>query len=276
MNKCSSKYFNDNYEDYVEGWSKDHLHYGFWYENTKTHEESLINTICETTDYLNLNQNDHVLDAGSGTGGTCRYIAEKFGAKTTGITLSETLNNAAIDLSKNNQYKSLMSFYNMDYSNADFEDHSFSKIFAMESVCHSHDKQSFTDEAFRLLKNGGKLVVVDYYQTKSDLNDDEKNKLNDWLNGWFMPDLLHKDNFPLMLEKSGFSNISYTDKTDRIIKSSELIHNAAVERLPQIMLMVHSGKLPHTRLVHTIGLYRQKECINMGIWEYGICTAEKI
>ena len=53
------------------------LHYGFWEKNTKTTEESIINTNKFVIKYLDINDNDTILDAGCGIGGTSIFIAKQ-------------------------------------------------------------------------------------------------------------------------------------------------------------------------------------------------------
>ena len=275
IQRDTSHYFDENLEDYARGWSEDHLHYGFWYEDTKTHEESLDNTTRDVANYLNIQPGDRVLDAGCGTGGTCRYIVEKFGVETVGIALSDVLMEAAEKFMSGLDNQELMSLYNKDYNDTGFHDESFSKIIGLESVCHTNIKERFVGEAYRLLKNGGLLVVADFFQVRKDLNIHENKILCEWLDGWFIPNLATVDHFRELLESAGFSDIQYFNKNHLIKKSAKLMYNSAHERMPALLMLQISNKLPSSRLAHVIGTYRQKECLDAGIWEYGIFTANK-
>ena len=275
MKSHSSQYFEDNYEDYVQGWSEDHIHYGFWYEDTKTHEESLLNHTKEMLKHLNIRPGDCVLDAGCGSGGSSRYIVENYGVETTGIMLSQTLLEAAENLSKDTKNRSLLQFFDMDFTDTSFEDESFSKIFAIESVCQAENKSLFIKEAFRLLKTRGRLVVADFFLLRTDLDENDHKIYREWCDGWFIPDLATIDDFRRRLEQQGFMSVQYYDKTPLIRKCGKYMYDGAEQRLPATLMQQSSGKLPPSRLAHVIATYRQWECIENGIWGFGMFNADK-
>jgi cyclopropane fatty-acyl-phospholipid synthase-like methyltransferase len=65
------------------------LHYGFWYEDTKSLAEAILNTNNFVIEALAIESNDTILDAGCGVGGTSMHVAETTGATVEGITLSD-------------------------------------------------------------------------------------------------------------------------------------------------------------------------------------------
>lgn len=69
-------------------WSRTALHYGLWYDNTRSLAEAVGNTNKFILEALHIDADDRVLDAGCGVGGTSIYIAEVTGATVHGITLS--------------------------------------------------------------------------------------------------------------------------------------------------------------------------------------------
>ncbi len=246
------------------------------YTDTKTHEESLINTINEIIRYLKIQDNDVVLDAGCGSGEATRYVVEKYAVETVGITMSDELLKAAHRLSHDIHNKDLIKFYNKDYCDTGFDNESFTKIYAIESVCYAVDKKDFIRESFRLLKNGGKLVVSDAYQVKFDLDEYETKIFQEWVDGFYMPDISKKIEFYNNLENQGFKNIRFIEHTDLIKKSMELMNEGSTEKLPGIYLKTIQKKIPESRLKHYIALCRQKECIERGIWIHGRFVAEKV
>ena len=73
---ATSKYYDDLLKWYKR-YSPEHMHIGFWDENTQTHEESLLNTVVTVANLLDIDASDRVLDAGCGIGGASRYIVNK-------------------------------------------------------------------------------------------------------------------------------------------------------------------------------------------------------
>jgi cyclopropane fatty-acyl-phospholipid synthase-like methyltransferase len=267
------RYYDENYGDYAAGWSPDHMHYGFWLPGTNDHEESLVNTVKEIIKELDISTRDTVLDAGSGSGGTCRYIARHTGARVTGINLSPVLHGQALLLSENLPDKERPRFELMDFTDTAFPDGSFSRVLALESVCHTPDKNDFVREAFRLLQKGGRLLVSDFFLTDKKMTEDEKEMLNQWLRGWAMPNLAGIEEFKIMLARAGFRDLQHHDKTELIYKSSSLMHDGAKETLPAALLRYQKGEVPQSYLLHTVALARQKECLDAGLWRYFFFTA---
>ncbi|MBN1497614.1 MAG: class I SAM-dependent methyltransferase [Spirochaetes bacterium] len=274
--KKSMQYYEDNYEDYVQGWSKDHIHYGFWFDDTRSHEESLVNHTREVLKHLNIQPGNRVLDAGCGSGGSSRYIVENYTVETVGVMLSPTLLKAATELSKNLPNSHMLRFYNQDYTHSDFRDASFDRIFSIESVCQEPGKDKFISEAYRLLCPQGRLVVADFFLLRKKLNEKELRSYREWCDGWFIPDLASTNEFCEMLTRQGFANIEYHDKTNLLKKSGKMMHDAAKERLPEVYLQYNRGNLPQSRLAHVIATYRQWECIEWKIWRFGMFVADKL
>src|SRR4051794_8220338 len=82
-------WYYDTYQSgYSRFWSPTALHYGFWYEDTKSLGEAVRNTDRLVVDLLGIGPDDVVLDAGCGVGGTSLHVAETTGARVYGLTLS--------------------------------------------------------------------------------------------------------------------------------------------------------------------------------------------
>jgi len=271
----SERYYNETYDDYALNWSKDHLHYGFWYEDTVSHEESLVNTIKEVIHYLALRPGERFLDAGCGVGGTCRYIVENIGIKTVGITLSKRLFDTAKVLSKNTVNRSLLEIHLKDFNDTGFEDAAFDKILGLESICHARDKSIFAKEAHRLLKKGGRLVVADSFQVREDLDEEEERMYEQVLEGWAIPNKTGVDQFRKVLETGGFTTIQCIDKTPLINKSSLFMYRGSESVLPLLFTRFIKKKLPRSIMLNNIAGSRQKTCLDLGIWGYKIFIAEK-
>lgn len=94
--------------------------------------------------------------------------------------------------------------------------------------------------------------------------------------GRFIPDLSLKDIFREMLNRQGFKDVEYYDKTDLLKKSGKMMYGGARERLPDVYKQYNRGELPQSRLAHVLATYRQWECIEWGIWGFGMFVADKV
>ena len=169
-------YYNRNQILYDVFYSKgtDGLHYGFWEKNTRNHPDSIMNTTRFIAKCLKVNQNDKVLDAGCGIGGCSIYLAKKYGADVVGITLSDIQLKMARKKSLKSGLQNKVRFLIQDFTKTSFNDGSFSKIFGVESICHSEKKIDFLNEAYRLLKKGGRITISDGFQIRTNLSEREK------------------------------------------------------------------------------------------------------
>ena len=96
---------------------KKHYQYscGYWSENVKSLEESQEAMINHIIKKLRIEENDTVLDIGSGFGGLSCAIAEKTGAKVDGITLSKVQLDFSKNLARNKKIDNLCQFKIEDY-----------------------------------------------------------------------------------------------------------------------------------------------------------------
>ena len=269
-----SKYYDELYSDYEKNWSPHHLHYGFWDEGIKTHEESLINTTKTVLNALDIQKGDKILDAGCGVGGSSRYLLDNYDASVVGITYSDLLLKNARKYAQHYD-PSKIEFHFMDYTNTEFPDESFDKVFAIESVCYAKDKHDFIKEAHRILKPGGKLVVVDGFQFKDDLNDKENKILSEFCQGWALPNLATSYNFSTGLHKYGFKDINIVNKTEQVKKSSKKMYDH-VRKWKELCFIASKLKLiKQSSYDDLIGVLRQKEIIDQGIAGYLLFSAIK-
>jgi cyclopropane fatty-acyl-phospholipid synthase-like methyltransferase len=204
LNKEVEKYYNDTLQLYNFFYSNDALHYGFWHKDTKKLSDAIKNTNIFVAELLDLNKDDYVLDAGCGVGGTSLFMAEKFKAKITGITLSAKQLIQAKRKAAKKKLDKLVNFEKMDFNKTAFQNETFTKIFGLESVCYAYDKLDFLKEAYRILKVGGKIVVADGFLSKRQLTEEEDVIYKKCLLGWKVDNLSHRDDFFKYLEKAGF------------------------------------------------------------------------
>jgi len=268
-------HYDDNQFLYNLGWSKESLHYGFWEKDTKNHTEALLNPIKFVCKHLGINKDDVVLDAGCGVGGTSIYIAKNYGAHVHGITLS----NAQLKIAKRKALKAkvadLTDFSNRDFTKTGFRDGTFTKVCGIESICYADKKIDFLREAFRLLKNGGKIAVVDCFLKRTDFNEKEKTIYEDFLEGWAVPSLSSKGGFHDDLKKAGFKNVKFYDKFKTIRKCSDDIYVKGIIPYPFTWLLSRIGIMPKSMHGLFIGCINQKKLCDNNMVTYGVFIAEK-
>ncbi len=216
------EYYETAEASYIDGWDLNNslaMHYGYKDATTKTFGETLrrMNMVLATE--ANIKPTDLVLDAGCGIGGSSIYLARKIGCSCVGISLSEAqvekANRIAITFKKSNT----VDFKVMSYMQTSFADASFDVVWGLESICYAENKKQFIQEAFRLLKPGGRLIIADGMVTKFENN--ENNIIKKWLKGWKVNYLESPERLQQFYKEIGFENIKYTDITKYTKDSSK-------------------------------------------------------
>lgn len=129
----------------------------------------------------------NIIDVGCGIGGTTRYLAMNMGCKVTGITISGQQVKMARDLTArlsgvdestldsnafmkfgegNVRYLELDAEKIDDYFGQREEKGSFDCVWISEALSHLPGKVLFFQNALRLLKPSGKLVIADWFKAE--------------------------------------------------------------------------------------------------------------
>ena len=178
----------------------EHIHHGYWpteeSQATETKEKAQANLIQLLLDISKLPPNSTVLDVGCGIGGTSRYLAAQHGCTVTGITISTKQVEIANRLSKDaveseanpetapslgkvasedaDGFFKLESgkvrFIELDAEKmADFfagQEGFFDGVWISEALSHFPNKALFFQNAQKVLKPGGKLVLADWFKAE--------------------------------------------------------------------------------------------------------------
>jgi sarcosine/dimethylglycine N-methyltransferase len=104
---------------------------------------------------------DRVLDAGTGIGGTARYLASEFGCSVTGIDLTNAYCDTARWLNDAVGLSDRISILQGDVTDLPFDDQTFDVIFSQHVQMNVPDKAVLYAEAYRVLAPGGRLAIWD-------------------------------------------------------------------------------------------------------------------
>lgn len=118
----------------------------------------------ELADLLTVSPDDHILDVGCGIGGPARYLAERFGARITGIDLTAEFCEVARHLTTALGMEDRVDFKQGDALAMPFGDVSFDGAYSMNVSMNIADKAGFYAEIHRVLRPGGWLVLSELAQ----------------------------------------------------------------------------------------------------------------
>ena len=121
----------------------------------------------ELADQLSVAATDHLLDIGSGIGGPARYMANRFGARVTGIDLTAAFCEVARHLTQSVGPADRVVFEQGNALAMPFADASFDGAYSMNVSMNIADKAGLYAEIFRVLRPGGWLVLSEIAQGPS-------------------------------------------------------------------------------------------------------------
>jgi tocopherol O-methyltransferase len=161
-----------------------------------------------------------ILDAGCGVGGTSIYLAQKYQQMFfTGITIVPTHVLMAERLAKKHNVTSNTHFLEQNYCHTSFPDQTFDGIIALESVIYAHKHEDLIMELYRVLKPGGRIVILDGFLTDKPISPSLKKIYQIWLNGRALIDVEPINKFVTCMKQKGFCNITIKDISSHIFSS---------------------------------------------------------
>ena len=271
-------YYEATENAYKDSWDLNNslsIHYGYWDEKVRSFPESLLRMNEVMADAVSIQPGEKVLDAGCGVGGSSIFLATKFGCKVTGITLSNRQVNQATINARNKSVDSLIDFAIMDYCNTSFADESFDVVWGCESICYAADKNKFIQEAFRLLKPGGRLIVADGFV--SSFNNNERPVIRKWLDGWQVNYLETPERFADFMQAAGFIDV-YSNDISKFTKrsSSRLFKFYYLATLYVTWKkLTGSNRATDMQLKNIRACKYQYKGMKDGLWIYGLIHGKK-
>ena len=150
-------------------------------------------------------------------------------------------------------------------------DRSLDAAFSVEAFVHSPTPEKFFQEASRLLRPGGKLIVVDDFQAERQLSVPETKWLHAFLAGWHVPGVR------TVQQICGFGETHEL----RLHKNENLTRYLHLHNLPDLIargLRFVGNHLPvrHAILPSMLGSMALQQCLSQGIIEYRFLVFERI
>jgi len=250
------------------------IHRSLWTDGAQTLDESLN----ITNEWIRLEIESvvttgaRIADLGCGVGAGLFYIAPRLQEPATvlGVTLSPEQARLAHQFSKRTGREKQIVFVEGDFMHVPVGAETLDVIFSVEAIVHAQEPERYFAEASRLLRPGGKLIIVDDYQAVRSFSPVETSWLNAFINGWHVPGVITVDHAALYA-KSHHLQLVRDENLTQHLRLRNLQDNLAR------VLRFIGDRLPikHAILSSMLGSMALQQCLHMGVIEYHFLVFEK-
>jgi SAM-dependent methyltransferase len=185
----------------------------------------------QLVDLIGITSDTRVLDAGSGIGGTARFVADRFGCCVTAVDLTEEYCETSNWLNRRVGLDRQISVRQADVTDLPFADATFDVVLSQHVQMNVADKARLYSEARRVLDDGGRLALWD-------ITIGGHGELDYPLPWATRPDVSHlgtTEQLKSSIESAGFEIERWTDLTDQAASTMQ-----ALLALPPSPLGLHA------------------------------------
>lgn len=207
---------------YRDVWG-DHVHHGLWLRGDETHEQAVLQLAELVGERARITEGTLLCDIGCGYGATARMLASR-GAKVTAITISP----AQFSVARQRQDgEANPRFVLGDWLTNELLSESFEAAIAIESSEHMPDKSRFFQQAGRVLRPSGRLVICAWLAAE---------KPNRWATTWLLEPICREGRMPHLASASEYESLARDaglrlEKFEDITRQVERTWPAIVRRL---------------------------------------------
>ena len=243
----------------------EHLHHGYWIRGDESKEQAQLQLIEHLAQLANIKPGSRILDIGCGYGGSSLYLAKKFNARVTGITISSV----QVEMAKRAAAAQHLNanFLLMDAEVMTF-DHQFDVLWSVESISHYQDLEKFFASAAKFLKPGGTFAITDWFK-KENLTPAEIHKLIEPIEKGMFVELQIMDNYEHYFRSNGLQILHREILNKNCAKSWDL----SLEIIKDPALWVFAAKHGSHFLTNLKAFHAMRAGFASGGFVYGLFVA---
>ena len=252
----------------------ENIHRSLWTDGAQTLDQAInvsnarilkeIESVAQT--------NARIADLGCGVGASLFYIYPHLNepAPALGLTLSPVQAKLAQESAEHLGLQDRILFAEGDFATVPLANN-LDAVYSVEAIVHAVEPENYFLEASRLLRKGGKLILVDDFNASHLLSRAEANWLKAFVNGWRVPGVRTVEQIVLFAEKYNL----------QLQKNEDLTPHLRLRNLPNILasgILFIGNHLPieHAIIPSMLGSMALQQCLHMGIIKYRFLVFEKI
>lgn len=215
---------------------------------------------------LAVSSDDLILDVASGLGETARLLTLEFGCRVYGLELSKSL----VKEATSSLGKLSVDFTNGDAEHLPFKAGSVDVVVSECSMCLLPGLEKGLTEAFRVLRQGGRLGLTDM-ATRGPLHPELEQVLMSFL---CLSNKTRPSEYEVLLRATGFRHVASFDETDSLRGLLEGIRKRLL--LAEVLRGVGKLTIPEEQLAQGKRLLTlAEEAVDQGVLSYVMLTASK-
>ena len=255
----------------------EHMHHGYYGvdgKQQKNRRQAQIDLIEEVLNWARVQTAENILDVGCGIGGSSLYLAGKFNAQATGITLSPVQAARAKERAQDAGLSGRTQFQVADAQAMPFPDDSFDLVWSLESGEHMPDKTQFLQECYRVLKPGGKLILVTWCHRPTQnapLTADEQKHLQDIYRVYCLPYVISLPEYEAIARQLPLNHVQTADWSTAVAPFWNIVIDSAFT--PQAIFgLLTSG---WTTIQGALSLGLMRDGYQRGLIRFGLLSGNK-
>jgi tocopherol O-methyltransferase len=260
----------------------EHMHHGYYGKNgnykldRRQAQIELIEELLLWSGYNESNAPQKIIDVGCGIGGSTLYLAQKFGCKATGITLSPVQASRGQERAIEAGLDGQVSFAVANALEMPFEDDTFDLVWSLESGEHMPDKAKFLSECYRVLKPGGKMIFATWCHRETDswagdLTPSEVAHLKEIYRVYCLPYVISLSEYRTIATECGFQNMISDDWSIAVEPFWDVVIDTAIA--PQAIVGLFKAGCQTIQGALSLGLMSRG--YGRGLIRFGLICATK-
>ncbi|MDP6445044.1 MAG: class I SAM-dependent methyltransferase [Pirellulaceae bacterium] len=265
-------HYNDLDHFYRRLWG-DHVHHGLWRTGRESPEVAVTQLIEHVVEPLEIEAGDRICDVGCGYGGTSRFLVNSRGARMTGLTVSAAQHQYAVDQTTDGENPNYLL---ENWETNSLPDESFDAVLSIECLSHIEHKELFFQQIHRVLKPGGRAVVVAWLAAADSTPWQQRHLLEPICREGRLPGMGSTAEYSQMIAAAGLQLTDFEELSEQVKKTWTVCSRRVLGHVltsPATWWFLLSGRSSHA--VFLVTLARLWEAYRSGAMEYGMFVMQR-
>jgi ubiquinone/menaquinone biosynthesis C-methylase UbiE len=261
--------FYDQFTPFFEIVWGESIHMGYWPDPSNA-TGSIAEAQVRLTEIMvgkaDIQNGQHMLDVGCGTGGPAIHLARAKGCRVTGVSVSPKQIEKARQKAMDARLGEQLQFQVANAMELPFPDASFDAAWAFESLFHMSNPGQALREMWRCIKPGGQLLVANFILVNPLTTEEEVFYRQVFHSSYILPIPEHEE----LIRSAGFELKETRDISKNVARTTPLTREAVTTRMEDIQRTFKGVPLD---MLDTV--WRQGSDISMRCLGYALFRANK-